>query len=106
MSNPRYPHTCKVYRLTDESPFGDTGTETVLYEGECRKEGNTSLRTFKTDGVVKGDYRMSIPGTVGGILSGDLVDVTDRQGTFRGCMVTDSYAGNLGTTIYFNLPKN
>jgi hypothetical protein len=36
----------------------------------------------KTDNVIKSDYLLSLPGIVEGILAGDLIDVTDRQGTF------------------------
>lgn len=103
--NPRHPHWCRIYRVTGADSFSD-GEETVLYEGACRKEGSTTLRTFRTDNVIKSDYMLSVPGIVGGILTGDLLDVTDRQGTFLACPVTDSYAGNLGTTVYFNLVKN
>lgn len=105
VNNPRHPHTCTIYRISGETSF-DEGERTVLYEGVCRKEGSTNIRTFKTENVYKSDYLLSIPGTVVGILSGDMVDVTDRQGTFEGCMVVESYAGNLGTTVYFNLAKN
>ena len=97
VNNPRHPHKCTVYRIIGEDSFSD---------GICRKEGSTNLRTFKTDNVIKSDYLLSLPGIVEGILAGDLIDVTDRQGTFTQCMVTDSYAGNLGTTVYFNLAKN
>lgn len=105
VSNPRYPHKCTVYRITGEDSFSD-GEKVVLCEGKCRKERNTNLRTFKMNNVIKSDYRLSLPGTVEGILAGDLIDVTDRQGTFTQCVVADSYAGNLGTTVYFNLAKN
>ena len=91
--------------MEGETSFED-GVETVLYEGICRKYGNSSLRTFKTDDVVKGDFALSVPGTVEGILAGDLIDVTDKSGTWERCMVTECYAGNLGTTVYFNLSKN
>lgn len=103
--NPRHPHTCKIYRMTGETSFHD-GEEKILYEGKCRKYGNSSIRTFQTKNVVKGDYALSVPGIIEGILSGDLIDVTDRQGSFFRCIVTDCYATNLGTTVYFNLPKN
>ncbi len=105
VSNPRFPHTCRIYRLSDVDNFSE-GEETVLYEGVCRKQTNTSLRTFKTSGVLKSDYSLSVPGTVKGILSGDMLDVTDMQGEFKSCMITDCYAGNLGTTVYFNMAKN
>ena len=105
INNPRFPHTCKVYRMEGETSFSD-GSEVLLYQGECRKESSTSLRTFKTDNVVKGDYALYVPGTVTGILAGDLIDVTDRNGTYKRCMVTECYAGNLGTTVFFNMAKN
>lgn len=104
-NNPRYPHLCTIYRMEGESSFSD-GKKVPLYEGVCRKYSSTSLRTFKTDNVIKGDYALSIPGTVGGIKAGDIVDVTDTCGDFSGCMVTDCYAGNLGTTVCFNIAKN
>lgn len=105
INNPRHPHVCRIYRMAGVTNFSK-GTEKVLYEGVCRKGGSTNLRTFKTNDVVKSDYSLSLPGTVEGIHSGDLVDVTDRQGVYKRCEVTDAYAGNLGTTVFFNLPKN
>lgn len=45
VNNPRFPHTCKVYRISGETSF-DEGNETVLYVGRCHKYGSTSLRTF------------------------------------------------------------
>lgn len=105
VNNPRHPHVCRIYRKEGATNFSK-GTEVVLYEGACRKEGSTNLRTFKTNNVLKCDYALSLPGIIEGIMSGDLIDVTDRQGEYKGCMVTDAYAGNLGTTVYFNHPKN
>lgn len=105
----RFPHTCKVYKVTDETPFED-GEETLFYEGKCNMYGSTTLRTFKQTGVIKGEYAVDIPSLVKGVNSGDLVDVTDYNGTFTACVVTNSFPviyGNYeGTTIYFNLPKN
>lgn len=99
--NPRFPHTCRIYRMEGETSFED-GKEVVLYEGECRKYINS---TSKTDNVVKGSYALSLPGTIGGIVSGDSIDVTDRSGSYSQCMVTECYAGNLGTTVYFDMAK-
>lgn len=104
-NNHQYPHTCTIYRMENETSFSD-GEKALLYEGKCRKYSSTSLRTFKTDNVLKGDYALSIPGTIMGIKAGDMIDVTDTCGTFIGCMVADCYAGNLGTTVCFNLAKN
>lgn len=103
--NPRFPHRCVIYRMEGESSFSE-GERVVLYEGVCRKYSNTVLRTFKAENVVKTDYALSVPGILEGVKDGYLMDVTDRTGTFRGCMVADCYPGNLGTTVYFNLAKN
>lgn len=103
--NPRFPHRCKIYRMIGETSFSD-GTEEVLYEGECRKYSNTSLRTSHTENVIKSDYAISLPGIIEGIKTGYLIDVTDRVGDFNECVVSDCYPGNLGTTVYFNLVKN
>lgn len=114
----------------------------VVWEGRCRKESNTSIRTFKgTENVIKGDYRVQLGALVGGELSGDkdaapdgrigeecgAVVKTLKAGLFidvyyseqqtssssssssfdddepqPDCIlnVNDSYAGNLGTTLY------
>ena len=98
--------------MGDVTPFSD-GERVVMWSGVCRKESNTSVRTFKgTDSVLKADYRVQLgneDGTgaiVEGIVAGMLIDVTDRQGTFVGLTISDAYAGNLGTTIYCDNPKN
>lgn len=105
VNNPRFPHTCKVYRISGETSF-DEGNETVLYVGKCNKYGSTNLRTFTKSNVIKSDYAIDIPGLVKGIIAGDLVDVTDYGGSFESCMVTDCYPTEMGTTLYFNLAKN
>lgn len=101
--NPRFPHTCRIYRMEGETSFDD-GTEIVLYEGECRKYINNKISS--SNKVVEGSYALSLPGTIDEIVSGDLIDVTDRSGSYSGCMVTECYAGNLGTTVYFDMAKN
>lgn len=104
VSNPRWPHTCKIYRIVGESSFSDGEIE-VLYEGECRKYNNTSIRTFTgTSSVVTSDYALSLPGQVGGI-DGALCDVTDLNGTLLHVTITDSYPSNLGTTAQLSVPK-
>lgn len=123
---PRFPHHCKIYYTSDPTPFKD-GEEVVVWEGICRKESNTSVRTFKgAESVLKSDYRIQLGCKVGdseaapdthslgdevgaiveGIKAGMLIDVTDRQGDFVGLTISDSYAGNLGTTVYCDNPKN
>lgn len=95
MVNPRFPHTCKIYRMTEPTPFSP-GTEVVVYEGECRKYTNTS----KFNEVIISKYGLSIPGTLP-VKVGDLLTVTDFTGEFRGSVV-EINAGNLGTTVFFN----
>lgn len=105
----RFPHTCIVYKVTEETPFGD-GVQSIFYQGECHMYGSSTLRTFKQSGVIKGEYAVDIPKLVKGVNSGDLIDVTDYNGSFTACVVTNSmpvvYGKHEGTTIYFNLPKN
>lgn len=110
IKNPRFPHKCIIYREEAESSFDSEPTRTYLYGtdgawGECRKESSTSLRHFETNHVQRADYRLGIPHKVVGILAGDLVDVTDLQGTFERCVISEARAGNLGTSVYFNLAK-
>ena len=95
MVNPRFPHTCKIYRMTESTPF-DEGQEVIIYEGKCRKYTNTS----KFNEVLISKYGLSIPGTLP-IKAGDLLNVTDITGTYSGSIIEVS-AGNLGTTVFFN----
>ena len=126
----RFPHRCTIYTMGEVTPFSD-GEKQVIWEGRCRKESNTSIRTFRgTDSVIKADYRVNLGALVGGNLSGDanaaydgkageecgavvsgimagmFIDVTDRQGTFEGLMISDAYAGELGTSVYCDNPKS
>lgn len=126
----RFPHTCTIYSMGTVTPFSE-GTKEVLWTGRCRKESNTSIRTFKAgDNVLTADYRVQLGSLVGGSLSGDanaaydgrageecgavvtgihagmLIDVTDRAGEHIGLTISDAYAGELGTTVYCNEPKN
>ncbi|MEB3372637.1 hypothetical protein SFC43_01480 [Bacteroides sp. CR5/BHMF/2] len=52
--------------MEGETSFSE-GEKVILYEGICRKYGNTSLRTFKADNVIKADYALSIPGIIEGL---------------------------------------
>ncbi len=125
---PRFPHRCTIYRMKEPTGFESeeeiAALKEVVWEGRCRKESNTSIRTFKgTENVLKGDYRVQLGALVGGELSGDedaepngrdgeecgaiveglkaglFIEVTDRNGDFL-LSLNDAYAGNLGTTLY------
>lgn len=97
MVNPRFPHTCKVFRMTEATPFSP-GAEKILYEGECRKYVNRD----RFNEVQISTYGLSIPGTVPDIKVGDLLNVTDPSGEYNNCTIVRSSPGNLGTTVYFN----
>ena len=126
----RFPHRCVIYQMTDADNFSD-GERTVVWEGRCRKESNTSIRTFKgQDFVLKSDNRVQLGALVGGNLPGDvnaapdgkegkecgavvsgivagmLIDVVDLTGTYIGLPISDCYAGQLGTTVYCDDHKN
>ena len=126
----RFPHRCTIYTMNDATPFSD-GEKSVIWTGRCRKESNTSIRTFNgSDHVIKCDYRVQLGALVGGNLDGDVnaafdgmigeecgavvkgikagmfMDVTDEQGEFELLTISDAYAGQLGTSVYCNDPKN
>lgn len=104
VKNPRFPHHCTIYRIDGETSFND-GEKVVIYDGKCNRYGATSLRTFRTNFVVKGDYAIDLPGLVTGIDTGCFVDFEDYVGEFKECVVTDCYPTHMGTTLQFNLPK-
>lgn len=117
MLSTRFPHTCVIYRITDATPFSD-GVREIVWHGTCRKESNTSIRSFTgKDDVIKSDYRIQLGHsdashddfedgeTIHGLEAGMFADVTDAGGTYEMMSVSDVYAGTLGTTLYVNLAK-
>ena len=106
VTNPRFPHTCKIYRKVGETSFHDATEEITLYEGKCHKYGSSNLRTFKSNDVIKGDYAVDIPGLVRGIRGGDILDFEDYSESVEGILISDCYASEMGTTVYLNLSKN
>ena len=114
MTNPRFPHTCIVYRRVGATSFNPDGELNIVYEGECRKSSSTNIRTFNTGQTATGlvdtaDHRVSMPGIVKGIQKGDLVDVTDLVGMEMGMRVVSIETSQLcggGTAVLCNLPSN
>lgn len=125
----RFPHRCVIYTYSEVTPFSD-GERQVLWEGRCRKESNTSIRSFVgSESVMKSDYRIQLGAVKGGELPGDkdaaydgrpgeecgavvsglcsglLVDVEDKGGEMKELSLTDVYTGNLGTSLYCNIQK-
>lgn len=126
----RFPHYCEIYYMEGVDSFNE-GEKHIVWKGRCRKESNTSIRTFKgADSVLKSDYKVQLGALVGGCFCGDgyaapdgrigeecgaivegikagmLIDVRDRQGNFEYLTISDAYAGELGTSVYCDNPKN
>ena len=102
--NPRHPHNCQVYHVVlNDNPFSDDEDKVILYNGKCRKYINH--RTKMNENVIISEYMLSLPGTVKGIKAGDIVEVDDHSGHFKG-MVIDCYPGTMGTNVYWNNDKN
>lgn len=107
----RWPHTCKIYERTDD-PFstgvkdGEEPQENVAYEGKCFKYGASTMRTFRTDNVIKADFAVDIPALITGVKSGYLIDVHDDCGDYLSMEISDlqpvRYGRFVGTTLYFN----
>lgn len=98
---PRFPHRCVVYTMQEPTGFETeqeiAALKKVVWEGRCRKESNTSIRTFKgTENVLKGDYRVQLGALVGGSLLGDNYAAPDgRNGEECGAVVSGLHAGLL-----------
>lgn len=101
ITNPQYPHQCRIYRMEGITSFNPEGKIKVIYEDVCRKSTSTNIRTFNTGNNNTGkvdvaDYRISVPGIVEGLQKGDLVDVTDLIGTEKGMRVVMYGATQMG----------
>lgn len=60
LPNPRFPHTCTVYREGDGGDGFDEGNETtILYKGECRNYITT--RNIGDGKVQSSQYTLAIP---------------------------------------------
>lgn len=73
----------------------------VVWQGRCRKESNTSVRTFYgSDHVLKSDYRVQLGSLVGGKLPGDEDAAPDgRYGEECGA-VTDVPKSGMFVDVY------
>lgn len=96
---PRFPHRCIIYKMKEPTGY-ETEEELkhlkeVVWIGRCRKESNTSIRTFKgQENVLKGDYRVQLGSIVGGSLPGDADAAPDgRKDEECGAIVCDVRSG-------------
>lgn len=112
--NPRYPHSCIIYRIKGATSFNPKGEIVELYSGACRKSSSDNIRTFNvgsntTGKVDSADYRVSMPGIIAGLQKGDLIDVTDDLGTETGMRIVTFNSTRLnggGTAVLCNTPSN
>jgi hypothetical protein len=109
--NPRFPHTCRIYRSGSDGDTFEAGTTEEIYSGECRSYITT--RNIGDTKVISAQYTLAIPayrtlddGTEERIIvkafPGDKVESTDSRGRTLKGKVVDCYVGNLGTNIYWN----
>lgn len=102
VSNPRFPHTCRITRLENTDPMVDDSEEVLLYEGECR--AYDKFTTTGTGDVITSNRGLSIPVTREGWMSlgvnireGDII-VVDRGGYEERGYVLDKNPANFGGT--------
>ena len=105
----RWPHNCEIYKVEGGGSFSD-GEKVTIWAGVCRKE--LLGRGRGQDFVLESGYRINLGEVVNGkevgaivegLTAGMYIDVTDSQG--RAVMVVkDAYCGNLGTTVFADMP--
>ena len=111
LNNVRFPHTCVIYRKTEETAFDD-GAEKEVYRGVCRNYNNMSLRTFyentPSGRVVRADYAVSIPLQEPpiSIKTGDMIEIDLPNENVHRVTISDVYVGTMGITLFYNKVKN
>jgi hypothetical protein len=102
-SNPRFPHTIKVTRVTPPPDEFTPSSETVtIYEGEGRCSRNT--KSYMNAGVIKSDFIVAIPITSEVFAIDDDIEATtpSNRDVIRGKISTRPIVHNFGTDLYFN----
>ena len=108
INNPRYPHTIRIVRKgMPEDEFGDSVTETVLYEGIGR--GYTDTTTTGEGKVDENKRKVSIPVRFDrgeqAVLDGDTIEVTKGRVKETG-LVKDFEPDNDRTIVYWELKRS
>ena len=102
VSNPRFPHTCRIVRVIYDDPSVDEGEESVIYEGECR---DYEKNTVSDKGEIISSYRgLALPIDREGWISlgvvpheGDTLTIDKGTGVVVG-KVLDVNPANFGGT--------
>jgi len=109
ISNPRFPHTCRIVRYDNSDPMVDDTEGIVIYEGECRSDNkavtsdngeyNVSYRTLALPLKQDEWTEDTIP------LEGDRIEL-QRFGYKEYGIVVDKRPSNLGTHILWKYARN
>ena len=109
ISNPRFPHSCRIVRYDNSDPMVDDTEGIVIYEGECRSDNkavtsdngeyNISYRTLALPLKQDEWTEETIP------LEGDRIEL-QRFGYKEYGIVVDKRPSNLGTHILWKYARN
>lgn len=109
VSNPRYPHTCKITRIDADNPRSDSDEGIVIYEGICR---SFDVQTTSDKGeVVTSNRKLALPQkqdewTEETIPQEGDVIVVQKFGFTEQGIVIDRMPTNLGTHILWKYGRN
>ena len=111
VSNPRFPHTCRITRAIDEDPMVDESEVTLIYEGKCR---DYDKNTVSDKGDVLNSFRgLALPIDRDGWIAlgtvpqeGDEVVVDRGSHTERGRVVDVNPANFGGTHVIWKYGRN
>ena len=109
ISNPRFPHSCRIVRCDNSDPMVDDTEGIVIYDGECRSDNkavtsdngeyNVSYRTLALPLKQDEWTEETIP------LEGDRIEL-QRFGYKEYGIVVDKRPSNLGTHILWKYARN
>lgn len=103
--NPQFPHRVTITRVSEsDSPFDDTESTSVIYDGEGRSYTNTT--TFGDGVVAENKRKTSIPVLYkewrDSILFGDRIRIVKNRLVEEG-IVRDFEPCNFGSMIYWEI---
>ena len=105
--NPRWPHTCRIWRLERTDAFDEEAREVEVYSGACRSY--TRNQTSHTGDVITSTRTLSIPVSTGewGTVpeTGDLVEVLAGNLKEEGTLL-DFVPNNFGTDVTWRRGRN
>ena len=108
LDNPRFPHTCRIYRAEFPDPFSQESIETEVYSGMCRSY--TRNHTSASGDIITSTRVVAIPvnntGWKGAYpMTGDIV-VVDTGASKEEGIVLDFLPNNFGSDITWRYGRN